>query len=131
MQIFLLFAILVAAVAVIFALQNTGLISVSFLFWSFTGSLALVVLLTVSLGALISFLASLPAIIRRDLTIRSQKKRVNELETNLADTKIRMDAIQKQLENRAPSNQSASTPAELTSNDEIETGKKLWQTDGN
>ena len=42
--IFIFFALIIAAVAVIFALQNTSAVTVTFFFWNFHGSLALVLL---------------------------------------------------------------------------------------
>ncbi|MGB5872674.1 MAG: LapA family protein, partial [Bacteroidota bacterium] len=61
MQIFLLVSLLIAALAVVFALQNTEMITVNFLFWSFQGSLALVLLTALATGAVASSFASLPS----------------------------------------------------------------------
>lgn len=97
MQISLFLALLIAIVAVIFALQNTATTTVRFLVWQFQGSLALLLLIALAAGALASFLASLPAIIRGRLTLRNQRKRVTELEASLADHKARLEETQKQL----------------------------------
>lgn len=51
MQVQLIVAIIVAILAVVFALQNAVPITVSFLTWRFESSLALVLLITVALGS--------------------------------------------------------------------------------
>lgn len=52
-------AIIIAGLAVVFALQNADPVSVGFLFWSFEASLALVLLLTFAMGAIASLSALL------------------------------------------------------------------------
>ena len=59
MQIFIVLALLIAIVAVVFAVQNTAMITVSFLVWSFEGSLALVLLATLLVGVLIGTYSSI------------------------------------------------------------------------
>ena len=83
MQLQLIVAIIVAILAVVFALQNTVPIIVSFLTWRFESSLALVLLITVALGVIISLLVSVPSKIKRIKLISSQKKKIQELESNL------------------------------------------------
>jgi putative membrane protein len=83
MQVFVFLALFIALLAVVFALQNTMMVTVAFLFWKFDGSLALVLLLALAVGALISFLASLPSLVRGGLSRRTLRKRADELESNL------------------------------------------------
>jgi Uncharacterized integral membrane protein len=83
MQLQLIVAIIVAILAVVFALQNTVPIIVSFLTWRFESSLALVLLITVALGVIMSLLVSVPSKIKRIKLISSQKKKIQELESNL------------------------------------------------
>lgn len=97
MFIFILIALIIAIIAVIFALQNAITITVSFFFWQFDGSLALVLLLTLALGFLISFFATMPAIIRRSWTIAGQKRRINTLEKQLFDAETKTEALDKEL----------------------------------
>ncbi|MGB6121797.1 MAG: LapA family protein [Bacteroidota bacterium] len=85
MQIFLLVSLLIAALAVVFALQNTEMITVNFLFWSFQGSLALVLLTALATGAVASSFASLPSLFKANWTIGSQKKVIEELEGRIAE----------------------------------------------
>jgi putative membrane protein len=98
MQIFVFLALIIAVIAVIFALQNTLVVTVSFLFWKFTGSLALVLLMALAAGALVSFLASLPALVRSQWSQRSLRKRAAELESNLNEHKQRLDEAQRKLD---------------------------------
>lgn len=97
MLIFILIALAIAIIAVIFALQNAITITVSFFFWQFDGSLALVLLLTLALGFLVSFFATLPALIRRSWAIAGQKRRINALEKQLLEEEAKTEALDKEL----------------------------------
>ena len=94
MQIFLFVALAVALVAVMFALQNIVPVSVSFLAWTFEGSLALVLFVALSVGALVSFLASVPALVRGRWKVASLKKRIAALEVDLEDERRKLDAAE-------------------------------------
>ncbi len=85
MQIFLLVSLLIAALAVVFALQNTEVITVHFLFWSFQGSLALILLTALVTGAVASSFASLPSLFKANWTIGSQRKAMGELEERITE----------------------------------------------
>jgi putative membrane protein len=94
MQIFLVAALLIAIVAVIFALQNTMPVVISFLAWQTEGSLALVLLITLLFGVLISLLVSVPTVIRRSRTIASQKKRIQKLESTLEEREKKIQELE-------------------------------------
>jgi putative membrane protein len=98
MQIFLFIALLIMLVAIIFAVQNTDTTQVQFLTWKSEGSLALVLLLTLVAGALISYFFSLPSKLRDKLTIRSQSKKITQLEDNLNKKQSQLDESQGKLE---------------------------------
>ncbi len=83
MQLQLVVAIIVAILAVVFALQNAVPITVSFLTWRFESSLALVLLITLALGILMSLLVSVPSMTKRKRMISNQKKKIQELEISL------------------------------------------------
>ena len=53
MQSFLIVALGLAILTVVFALQNTVPVVVTFLIWKFEGSLAMVLMLTFALGVLV------------------------------------------------------------------------------
>lgn len=83
MQLQLIVAIIIAIVAVVFALQNAVPIAVGFLVWRFQSSLALVLLVTLALGILMSLLVSMPSMIRTRKVISNQKKKIQKLEIDL------------------------------------------------
>jgi len=84
MQIFIVLALLIAIVAVVFALQNLPVVTVTFFLWSVDSSLALVLLIALAVGVLISLTASLPGLVRGKWTISSQKKRIASLDAERA-----------------------------------------------
>ncbi|HBA90588.1 MAG TPA: hypothetical protein DCZ08_02045 [Anaerolineaceae bacterium] len=98
MSILLVLALFIAIVAVIFALQNTAAVTVSFFVWQFHESLALVLLLTVILGVLIGILTILPGSIRSKWRISSQRKKVDILEKALQAEKVQYEETVRQLE---------------------------------
>lgn len=81
MQAFMLVSLLVAILAVAFALQNNAPATLNFLSWKFEGSLALVILCAVAAGALMSFFASLPSLLRLKWDLRNHRKRLAERES--------------------------------------------------
>ena len=95
MQIFFFFGLAIAIVAILFAVQNNDPATVSFMVWEFQGSLALILLIAMAAGALISFLLSLPNNIKVRWAVRTQRKKINELETGLADQKAKLEGAQK------------------------------------
>jgi uncharacterized integral membrane protein len=108
MQLQLIVAIIVAILAVVFALQNAVPITVSFLTWRFESSLALVLLITFALGILMSLLVSVPSMIKRKRMISNQKKEIQELESSLQrenKSKIREETgikIKEEIEDEEP-----------------------------
>jgi putative membrane protein len=76
MQSFLIVALGLAILTVVFALQNTVPVVVTFLIWKFEGSLAMVLMLTFALGVLVSSLVSIPAIVKRRSATSNQKKKM-------------------------------------------------------
>ena len=82
---FLVAALLIAILAVIFALQNPAPVTVTFLNWKFESSLALMLLLTFALGLLLGLVARISAVIRKGWTISSQRKKIAQLEKTLQE----------------------------------------------
>ena len=85
MIIFAFASMLIALLAVLFALSNTAPASVNFVVWSFQGSLALVLLGALFSGILISFLGMLPSLVRNRWTIRQLRKKLEAAEGILAE----------------------------------------------
>lgn len=95
MQIFLFFALIIAILAILFAVQNNAPVEVTFAVWNFEGSLALVLLVAMAAGAVISFFASLPTNIKVRWTLRNQTKKMAQLEADLAEHKQKVEETQK------------------------------------
>ena len=93
MQLGLIIGILFAIMAALFAMQNIVPGVVSLGFWSFEGSLALVLLMTLGLGALIAGLLSSPAMIRRQWNTSKLARQVADLERKLADEARRNEEL--------------------------------------
>lgn len=108
MQLILVFGIIVAIGAVIFALQNITPVVVTLALWSFEGSLALILLASLGLGVLIAGLLSSPAVIRGQWTMRRLRNRVAELERQLAEQQQRIRDLDAELARQFPV--AASTP---------------------
>lgn len=111
MQIFIILALLIAIVAVVFAVQNTAMVTVSFLVWSFEGSLALVLLGTLLVGVLISLLASTPGLIRGKWNYSREKKKLAALVSERDNFQKRADQAEKDV--KELEEQLASYSAEL------------------
>ncbi len=104
MQLGLIFGIAFAILAVLFALQNIASVTVTLGFWSFEGSLALVLLVTLGLGALIAGLVSSPAMIRRQWSGARLNRKVADLERKLAEEMRRNEELRAgQMQARLPS----------------------------
>ena len=88
--IYLIFALVIAVIAVVFALQNTMVIPISFLAWKITGSLSLVLLITLAIGAVIGLLVLAPSTIRHTLAASGHRKRIGLLEKELDEHKARV-----------------------------------------
>ena len=97
MQIFIIIALVIAIIAVIFALQNMTVVTVSFFFWKAHSSLALVLLITLAVGVAISLIASLPGMIRSKLNESSQKKRLIALEGERDRYRQKAEAAEKEV----------------------------------
>ena len=93
--VYLIVALVIAIVAVIFALQNTMTITISFLAWEVTGSLSLVLLITLAIGVVIGLLVLSPSAIKSSLAASSTRKRVGSLEKELDEHKARVAELTK------------------------------------
>jgi hypothetical protein len=78
---------LLGAIAVIFSLQNTAVIVVSFFSWTFTGSLALVLLMAISSGIIVTLLLLLPEFVSNYFENKSLRKKNTKIEEELRKQK--------------------------------------------
>lgn len=93
--VYLIVALVIAVIAVIFALQNAITVTISFLAWEVTGSLSLVLLITLAIGAVIGLLVLAPSAIKNSLTVSSNRKRIGALEHELEEQKARIADLEK------------------------------------
>ena len=85
MQLMLIAGIAFAIGAVVFALQNNGLVVVTLALWNVEGSLAIVLLLALGLGVLITALLTTPTMIRAQWTAQRLRRQVASLERQVAE----------------------------------------------
>jgi uncharacterized integral membrane protein len=98
MQFLIIIALLIAVIAVVFALQNTAVVTITFLAWTVDGSLALVVLLAVLTGVLISVFVSLPSIVKNRLAATNRNKKISELTNQINKLEDKLEAKQQELD---------------------------------
>ncbi|MEF9426747.1 MAG: LapA family protein [Candidatus Mariimomonas ferrooxydans] len=84
MQFFLFLALILALALVLFAVQNSIVISLKFVNWSFEGSLAFILSLTFVAGMIAGMFLLIPAWWRKAMQGRVQRKRIHELEKELS-----------------------------------------------
>lgn len=80
MTLTLITIIILALVSVVFAVQNSGVITVSFLVWQVDASLALILMITLVVGVLIGYLAGLPSVWKRSSETRQLRRQVQDLQ---------------------------------------------------
>ena len=76
MRILLAIALGLALIVTVFAVQNNQVATISFLFWSIEGSLALVLMLTLILGIIIGILLMIPGSVRNRMLVGSLRREV-------------------------------------------------------
>jgi len=75
--------LLIITVVVFFALKNVQYVFVDFWFWKFDSNLSLVMVLSVTFGALSSFLLSLPYRARKNREIKERDERIDFLDKEI------------------------------------------------
>ncbi|MDR3573944.1 MAG: lipopolysaccharide assembly protein LapA domain-containing protein [Anaerolineaceae bacterium] len=122
-MIFILFALVIAVIAVIFALSNIGMVTVTFFIWSFQGSLALVLLGALAVGLLVGLLAALPGLVRGRVTIGGHKKKISATEKDRDQYKQRAETAEKEVKELEEQTASLSAALEQYQNG-VQTAKK-------
>jgi putative membrane protein len=82
--VYIIMILLVAIAAVIFALQNSAAITVSFFSWSLTGSLSLFLIITLTIGFIVAMLLMAPSLCKRGWLTSGLKRKVAVLEKEKA-----------------------------------------------
>lgn len=98
----LILGFVLGAGALIFALQNNEVVSLTFLGWQFESSLALVFLLAVAAGLTLGILVSIPSIVRRSLLIMGLKRQMRGLESEVESLRGRTQAAEAQIAAQEP-----------------------------
>lgn len=83
---FLIIGFVLGAAVIVFALQNTDIVSLIFLGWQFESSLALVILLAITSGVAISALVSIPSAIANGMRMMALRKENTNLRKELEET---------------------------------------------
>jgi len=91
----LILALAFAIAAVIFALQNPTVVTVSLFGYPVEGSLALFILIAVSVGILIGVLIMTPGRIKSGLTNARNRKKIGSLESSLDEHKSKLASMGK------------------------------------
>lgn len=91
-MLWLLLALIISVLALIFAVQNTAPVSVSFLIWQTESALTIVVLIALGVGAVVSLLTTLPSHIRGRWSSYSKGRRITDIEAEL--TRTQADLLQ-------------------------------------
>lgn len=87
MLILFILGLLLGGAAVIFALQNVTIITVTFFSWQMTGSLALILILAIFAGVVVTVLLLLPGSVSNYFQYRRLAKEVARLEEELRKQK--------------------------------------------
>ncbi len=87
MIIFFMLGLILGGVAVVFALQNVDIITVTFFGWHLTGSLALVLLLAMLMGIIITLFILLPESIGKHFKYKRLQKENARLTEDLRKQK--------------------------------------------
>jgi uncharacterized integral membrane protein len=107
--VYLIAALVITALAVIFAVQNVGVVTITFLAWKVTGSLSLVLLATLIIGTVIGLLVLGPSAVRGTIAGSSHRKRIEDLEKKLDEHRRKLAELQKPA-SPAPQAESGGTP---------------------
>jgi lipopolysaccharide assembly protein A len=85
MSIRLILSLVIAAFAVVFTLQNADPVPVKFVVWRFQSPLALVIAVTLIVGAAAAALAAAPSSLRKSWKIAREARHNTELAAHIAD----------------------------------------------
>lgn len=93
MQIYLILALLLMIIAVVFAVQNVAAVTISFFAWNIHTSLAVALLIALGAGVLITILLSLPGRIKGSWSSVSMKRKFSTLEGERDRLQQKLDEI--------------------------------------
>ena len=85
MSLRMIFSLAIVVLAIVFALQNSAPVTVMFAVWRFESSLALVLVVTFVLGALLAALLTTTASVRKSWKLSQQERKGSELDKRVAE----------------------------------------------
>jgi uncharacterized integral membrane protein len=97
MLISLIVGLLLGAASIIFAFQNIATVTVVFFQWQFTSSLALILMLAMGVGILLSFLLALPEIMKKSFHISRLKRANEQLQDEIVTKKVEVETEKSKL----------------------------------
>lgn len=93
MYIFLILALIIAILAVIFAVQNVAVVTIAFFSWNIQTSLAVALLVALGAGVLITLLLSIPRLIKGKWNSVTRKKAFSSLESERDSLKQKFESM--------------------------------------
>ena len=114
MPLLVIFALAIALGAIVFAFQNANAVTINLIVWHFEESLAIVLLVTLSLGVIIGLLLSIPALVRRGWKSSGQKKQITNLESRLYEQSRTISQEQREYKSLSKSTQELLEALSLT-----------------
>lgn len=81
----MIFGLVIALLAVVFAIQNATTVQVNFLFWDKNISLALLLILVLGCGIAAGMLVLAPSVVRKNSIAKTLSKKISELEKTLSE----------------------------------------------
>lgn len=93
--VYLIVVLVISAIAVVFALQNSMTVVISFMTWQITESLSLVLLATLTIGVMIGLLVLAPSMFSHSFTASAQRKRIETLEKEVREKQSEITELQK------------------------------------
>ncbi len=98
MQFVMIFSLIIAVFAVMFSMQNTESVVLHFFVWTFRSPLAVLLLISLTIGAILTSLLTIPGWFKSKRFKSRHQKEIVELEDSLA--KYRTDLIDTQNKNK-------------------------------
>lgn len=98
----LILALIIAILAVFFALENLTMVTLSFFGYAVEGSVALFILISMGIGLLLGVLFMTPGRIRSGLSNARNRKKIGSLEASLDEEKIKRTAMEKLVDSSSP-----------------------------
>jgi uncharacterized integral membrane protein len=98
----LILALILAILAVFFALENTMVVTVSFFGYAIDGTLALFILIALAIGVLVGVLVMIPGRIKSGISNARNRKKISTLESNLDEQRIELSAMKKLVDSASP-----------------------------